>query len=259
MRLSWILALTLTLCFCSAETATSGATSAGTFDDFVGPAGSPPNPDIWDYDPGNPNPGNQTYTSSTDNARLDGEGHLLIQALKYGNNYTSGRLVTRGKVDMLYGRISARIKMPSGQGIWPAFWMLGSDYANVGWPECGEIDLMELVNSGTTYYVTLHGPQEESDYSNGEGVRTSGPIADLTNDFHVYWMDWQHDSITIGVDDTTLGAFTPASLPAGGRWVFNHPMYAVLNVAVGGDWPGPPTDATPFPATMVVDWFRYTP
>ena len=118
---------------------------------------------------------------------------------------------------------------------------------------------MELVNSGTTYYATLHGPQGESDYSNGEGVRTSGPIADLTNDFHVYWMDWQHDSITIGVDDTTLGAFTPASLPPGGRWVFNHPMYAVLNVAVGGDWPGPPTDATPFPATMVVDWFRYTP
>ena len=150
MRLSWILALTLTLCFCSGHTATSGATSAGTFDDFAGPAGSPPNPDIWDYDPGNPNPGNQTYTSSTDNARLDGEGHLLIQAVKSGNSYTSGRLVTRGKVDMLYGRVSARIKMPSGQGVWPAFWMLGSDYANVGWPECGEIDLMELVNSGTS-------------------------------------------------------------------------------------------------------------
>jgi len=259
MRLSWILALILVLCSCSA---TSGATSGATFDDFVGPAGSPPNRDLWDYDLGDPHSGNhesQTYTSSPDNVRLDGEGHLLIQALKTGNGYTSGRLVTRGKVDMLYGKVSARIKMPSGQGIWPAFWMLGSDYANVGWPECGEIDLMELINSGTTYYVTLHGPQGKSDYSNHEGVRATGSIADLTNDFHVYWLDWQPDSITIGVDDTVLAVFGPASLPAGGRWVFNHPMYSALNVAVGGDGPGPPTDATPSPVTMVVDWFRYTP
>ena len=107
--------------------------------------------------------------------------------------------------------------------------------------------------------MTLHGPQGKSDYMNGSGVRASGPIADLTNDFHVYWMNWQPDSIGIGVDDITLGVFTPASLPDGARWVFNHPMYTVLNVAVGGDWPGPPNNSTPFPATMLVDWFRYTP
>jgi hypothetical protein len=102
--------------------------SAGTFDDFVGPAGSP----------------------------------LLVEALKSGNSYTSGRLVSRGRLDMPYGRISARIKMQSGQDIWPAFWMLGSDYANVGWPECGEIDLIELGDTGTTHYATLHGPQGKS-------------------------------------------------------------------------------------------------
>jgi beta-glucanase (GH16 family) len=257
--LSIVWSVALALCSSSGH---ASASAGAVFDDFDGAEGSRPNAGIWDYDPGNPSSANhqlQNYTDSTENIRLDGQGHLVIQAIRSGNGYTSGRLVTRGKVDMRYGRISARIKMPSGQGIWPAFWMLGSDYGNVGWPECGEVDLMELVNVGTRYNVTLHGPQGKSDYLNGSGVRANGPITDLTNDFHVYWMNWQPDSITIGVDDITLGAFTPASLPDGAQWVFNHPMYAVLNVAVGGDWPGPPNDSTPFPATMLVDWFRYAP
>lgn len=240
----------------------ASASAAAVFENFDGPAGAGPDTSIWDYDPGDPSPTGhqlQTYTDSAKNIRLDGEGHLAIQAVRAGGRFTSGRLVTRGKVEMLYGRISARIKMPAGQGIWPAFWMLGSDYGSAGWPECGEIDLMELLNVGTRYHATLHGPQGDSDYLKGRGVGTSGPIDDLTRDFHVYWTDWQPDSITIGVDDTTLGVFTPASLPDGARWVFDHPMYAVLNVAVGGDWAGPPDDSTPFPATMLVDWFRYAP
>lgn len=247
------------LCLCSGQEPSAGAAPAEVFDDFVGPAGSPPDQRFWDYDPGAATSGEQIYTTSADNVGLDGDGHLVIRALRSDDRYTSGRLITRGKVDMLYGRVSARIKMPSGQGIWPAFWLLGSNYATVGWPECGEVDIMELVNSGANYHVTLHGPQNGSDYERGAGVGRSGPIADLTTDFHIYWMSWQPDAITIGVDDTTLGAFTPTSLPPGARWVFDQPMFAVLNVAVGGGWPGPPTEATVFPAVMVVDWFRYTP
>jgi beta-glucanase (GH16 family) len=232
------------------------------YDDFDGPAGAPPNPRYWGYDLGSPGAANnerQVYTNSPDNVRLDGQGHLVIEAQKTQNGYTSGRIVTRGRVDMMYGTLAARIKFPAGQGIWPAFWTLGSNMASAGWPESGEIDIMELVNSGSTYHVTLHGPQGNSDYLGGDGVGTSGPIADLTNDFHEYWLHWQPDNITIGVDGTTLATFTPSSLPPGARWVFNHPMYAVLNVAVGGDWPGPPDASTPFPATMLVDWVRYTP
>ena len=239
--------------------------SGPAFDNFLGPAGSPPNNALWDYDIG-PYQGDglQTYTNWPDSIRLDGLGHLVIQALKTASGYTSARLVTRGKLTMLYGRLTARIKFPSGQGIWPAFWMLGSNMDEVGWPRCGEIDLMELVDNGRTYHVTLHGPQGDSDYFggtkvSGQVVGTSGPIADLTNDFHNYWLNWQPNSITIGVDETTLGAFAPSSLPPGAQWVFNRPMYALLNIAVGGSWPGPPDASTPFPATMLVDWFRYTP
>jgi beta-glucanase (GH16 family) len=240
----------------------SPSPSGAVVDDFDGPAGAPPNGRYWTYDLGHPGAANhelQTYVDSTSNIRLDGQGHLVIEALKTATGYTSGRLVTRGKVNMLYGTMAARIKFPTGQGIWPAFWALGSNMESVSWPECGEVDVMELVNSGTTYYTTLHGPQGGSDYLDGNGVGTEGPIADLTTDFHTYWVNRQPDTITIGVDGTTLGHFTPSSLPPGARWVFNQPMYALLNVAVGGDWPGSPDGSTPFPATMLVDWFSYTP
>lgn len=250
-----VLVISSVILLCVVGNAT--ADTAVIFDKFNGPKGAPPNSDIWVYDPGGPADHQlQTYTESTDNIRLDGKGHMVIQAQKAGDQYTSGRLVTRANV--LYGTISARIKMPSGQGIWPAFWLLGSDYPAVGWPQCGEIDIMELVNVGTAYYVTLHGPQGDSDYQPA-GVGNSGSMGDLSADFHEYWLKWRPESITIGVDGTTLGSFTPASLPAGAQWVFDHPMYVVLNVAVGGDWPGPPNDSTPFPAIMLVDWFRYTP
>jgi beta-glucanase (GH16 family) len=216
----------------------------------------------WDYEYGQPGAANhelQTYTASADNVRLDGEGNLIIEAQKTSAGYTSGRLITHGKLDMLYGTMTARIKFPSGQGIWPAFWLLGSNINSVGWPQCGEIDVMELVNTGSTYHVSLHGPPANSDYADSDVVSATGPIADLADDFHNYWVNRQPNSITVGVDGTTLKEFTPSSLPPGAEWVFNQPMYAVLNVAVGGDWPGPPDESTSFPATMMVDWFRYSP
>ena len=248
------------------------ATPAGTvIDNFNGPAGSRPNPALWSSAVGW-DAGLQTYTDSPDNVRLDGQGHLIIQALNTPDVHTSGRVVTQGNLDMLYGAMTARIKFPSGQGIWPAFWQLGSTYNQAtnnaqgptGWPGCGEIDVMELVNNGKTYYVTLHGPQGNTAYyggvnGTGQVVGTSGPIADLTGDFHDYWVMREPDIIVVGVDDTMLATFTPASLPAGGTWVFNKPFFAVFNIAVGGRWPGPPDNTTPWPATMLVDSFSYTP
>ncbi|WP_231992474.1 glycoside hydrolase family 16 protein [Mycobacterium sp. 1164985.4] len=229
-------------------------------DEFSGPAGSAPDPNLWAYDVG-PSPEKgwergslQTYTDSVDNVRLDGQGHLVIEARKSGSKYTSGRIVTRGKLDFQYGTINARIKFPSGQGIWPAFWMLGSDIDKVGWPQCGEIDIMEIVNTGKTYNVRLHGPPAPD-----TEVGPSGSIADLTEDFHIYWVTREKDRVTIGVDEGTLWSFTPSSLPPGAPWVFNNPMHVLLNIAVGGDWPGPPDDSTRFPATMLVDWIRFDP
>lgn len=261
------LALVLAVSGCAASSSADiPARPPGTVvDNFDGPAGSLPDPALWDYDLGPwQDDGLQRYTNSPDNVRLDGQGNLIIQARPVADGYTSARPVTRGKLSMQYGRVSARIKFPSGQGIWPAFWMLGSDFLEVGWPFSGEIDMMELVNDGNTFHVALHGPQGQTDYYggvkvSGQYVGTQGPIADLTQDFHEYWLDWRPNSIVIGVDDRTLGSFTPASLPPGGEWVFNKPMYALINIAVGGPWPGPPDATTPWPATMLVDWFKYEP
>lgn len=254
---------------------TSAGNQTGTVTDtFNGPAGSPPDPKLWGYHLGPwRDDGLQTYTAAPDNVRLDGQGNLVIQAQNTADGYTSTRLVTQDKLAMQYGVVQARIKMPAGQGIWPSFWMLGTSYnpdQPQGWPGCGEIDIMELVNSGTRYNVALHGPQGTTDYYGGAAVSgqfvgkqgpiaSVAPITDLTADYHDYWMMWRKDQIVIGVDNTMLDDLTPASLPAGGQWVFNEPMYAVLQIAVGGPWPGPPDATTPWPATMLVDSFSYTP
>ena len=239
--------------------ATAGSLVATPFlEEFNGPAGALPNPEHWTIDVGESaehgwEEGSlQTYTNSADNIRLDGDGHLLITAREGGDNYyTSGRLVTRGKLDFGLGTIVARIKFPTGQGIWPAFWMLGSDIEAAGWPQCGEIDVMELINDATTYHVALHGPDTDAE--------ASGPIADLSNDFHNYWVTRTEDSITIGVDADVLESFNPGTLPRESPWVSSDPMFVLLNVAVGGTWPGPPDDSTSFPATMLVDWLRFVP
>ncbi len=248
------------------------APPGSVIDNFNGSAGSLPDQSIWGNNVGPYlDAGLQTYTTSPDNVRLDGQGHLVIQARKTQDGYTSARLVTQGKLDMDYGTLVARIKMPAGQGIWPSFWMLGTGYqpvpGNDGWPDVGEIDIMELVNTGNTYYVTLHGPQSTpngtTDYyggtESGNVVGNQGPINDLTADYHDYWVKRRPNEIIIGVDDQTLGVFTPQSLPLGAQWVFNAPMFAILQISVGGPWPGPPDSTTPWPATMLVDSFRYTP
>jgi len=206
------------------------ADPAGTVvDDFIGAAGSPPNPSLWTTTTGIfIDSGIQTYSDATENVRLDGQGHLVLQGRINPDGYTSGEVLTKGKVDMTYGTVTARIKFPTGQGIWPAFWMLGSTYSHdtwdalgpTGWPGAGEIDIMELVNTGATYHVALHGPQisDGKDYyggsDSGRFVGSTGPISDLTTAYHDYWVIRAPDLIVVGVDDTKLATFTPDSLPA---------------------------------------------
>ena len=261
------LALVFTGLLMSASTAlyvpvAADASSAALFDDFIGPAGAPPDPEHWDYDLG-PWPNQlQTYTNSPDNIRLDGAGNLVIEArMGQDRAITSGRLVTRGKLDMTYGTLSARIKAPSGQGISPAFWLIGSDTAIEGWPAAGEIDVFEMPNVGTYSYTTIHGPwvgpppAEKPDYK----VWTEGATDDLSASFHTFWLSRSPYTIVIGVDDRSLATFTPDSLTPQQKWVFERPMYAILNVAVGDPWAGPPDNTTPWPATMLVDWIRWVP
>ena len=252
------LTLTLALCSCSGQaTATPGA----VFEDFSGPPGSAPNPAYWSYFTGTGGDiGVEDYVTA--GAFLDGQKHLVIQAVATGNGYTSGRIQTKDKLSLGYGTITARIKMPSGQGLWPAFWLVGADQDTTPWPQSGEIDIIELVSNATTYYTTLHGPISGMRDNTSEGTQQAqitGPITDLSTDYHNYWVTRIPDSITVGIDTKTLGTFTPESLPPGAQWVYNRPMYAVLAVAVGGSWAGPPDNSTRFPATMLVDWFRWDP
>lgn len=239
-------------------------TSGAVFDDFLGPGGGPPDGRYWSAAPGPTAGAGAVETSTTDpaNTYLDGSGNLVIRALATPSGYTSGRLVTFGKVDMLYGRVEARIKLPGGYAIWPAFWMLGTNFFDVGWPQCGEVDMVDMVTdaSNTThFYAGLHGPKTSPD-STDYALTAPAPAGfPLTDDFHTYWTNWRPDYIQLGIDDTILAEYTPASLPPGAKWVFNAPMYAILNIAVGNAYVGAPDARTPSPATMLVDWFRYTP
>jgi len=234
-------------------------------DEFNGPAGQAPDGSKWGRDIGGGGFGNnehQYYTDSTSNAALDGNGNLVITARRENPNnyqcwygyctYTSARLLTYGKFTQLYGTLEARMRLPIGQGFWPAFWMLGDNFASVGWPQCGEIDIMENVDP---YYVhgSLHGPG----YSGGSGLSSSFRTPNgqpFANDFHIYRIVWTPTSITWSVDGVNYATKTPAD--ATGQWVFNHPFFFILNLAVGGDWPGYPDASSVFPQTMVIDYVR---
>jgi beta-glucanase (GH16 family) len=236
--------------------------TGGIVDNFDGPALSRPDGRFWNYTIANPAAEGWLdgeigeFTDSTDNVRLDGQGNLVIEVVKTASGYTTGRIDTRGKLDMLYGKVEARIKLPRGKGIWPAFWMLGSN-PSTPWPHSGELDIAEMIGDDESFHVTLHGPQ--SGYPEYMlPVYPPSPIA-VTDDFHNYWAIREKDNIQVGIDDVTLATYTPASLPPGAQWVFNAPMYAILNIQVAGAPPGPPDATTPLPATMLVDWMSYTP
>ncbi len=216
----------------------------------------------WNYDTGTGwngwgNNELQYYTDRPENARIE-NGHLVIEARKEdhgGRQYTSARLLTKGKFAQTYGRFEARIQVPFGQGIWPAFWMLGNDGPQA-WPRCGEIDIMEVIGKEpTNVYGTIHGPG----YSGSAGLGKKYSLASgakLHEDFHVYAIEWEPDAIRWYLDDVLYQTRTTADLPAGAKWVFDRPFHLLLNVAVGGNWPGYPDATTTFPQFMLVDYVR---
>jgi len=195
------------------------------------------------------------YTDRVENAHIDG-GYLVIEARRESlatRGYTSARLKTQGLGAWQHGRVEARIQIPRGQGLWPAFWMLGDNIPSVGWPACGEIDIMENIGKEPgRVHGTVHGPG----YSGAQGVSSAydlraGAFADT---FHVYAIEWEPAAIRWYVDDVLYKTVTPKDLP--GRWVYDHPFFIILNVAVGGYWPGSPDATTVFPQTMRVDYVR---
>ncbi|SNS50165.1 Beta-glucanase, GH16 family [Micrococcales bacterium KH10] len=228
-------------------------------DEFEGPAGSAPNGSIWGYDLGAGGWGNnewQNYTSSRANSQLDGAGNLVITARRESNGqYTSARLSTQGKKTPKFGRVEARIQIPRGQGIWPAFWMLGSNINQVGWPTSGEIDIMENVGyEPHMVHGTVHGPG----YSAMNGLTASythPQYWSFADTFHTFAVDWKPGYIAWYVDGNKFHEVTPASAN-GNPWVFDQQFYILLNVAVGGDWPGYPDGGTQFPQQMKVDYVR---
>ncbi len=230
-------------------------------DEFSQPDGTAPDPARWGYDTGGKGWGNKEleyYTSSTNNARIE-NGLLVIEARKEdlgGRNYTSARLQTHGKWSWTFGRIEARIKVPRGQGLWPAFWMLGASISPAGWPGCGEIDIMEnLGREPGRIHGTVHGPGYAGVGGIGAPFTLPGDAA-FADDFHVFAVECETNAIRWFVDDRPYFTVTPASLPRGTKWVFNQPKFLLLNLAVGGAWPGNPDNTTIFPGRMLVDYVR---
>ena len=215
----------------------------------------------WTFDIGGNGWGNQeleAYTDRPENVRVE-DGMLVIEAreepeMVAGRDYSSARLKTQGLHAWQYGRIEARIKLPYGQGIWPAFWMLGDNLYQKGWPTAGEIDIMEFIGREPEHiYATVHAPG----YSGGNGVGSSLTVSadSLRNDFHVYAIEWEENEIRWYFDDQQYFKLTPDD-DVPDQWIFDHPFFIILNLAVGGRWPGYPDDTTEFPQFLYVDYVR---
>jgi len=236
-------------------------------DEFSTPDGSTPDAKKWTYDVGGKGWGNhelESYTNRPENAHIE-KGNLVITAQKetyigadgISRDFTSARLKTQGLFVQTYGRIEARIKIPEGQGMWPAFWMLGEDIPTAGWPKCGEIDIMENVGKEPgTIHGSLHGPSSAGPTSDLTSTFTLPAGQSFATDFHLYAVEWEPDTVRFYVDSNLYATFHSSDWPAGGKWVFDHPFFIILNLAVGGDWPGPPDASTKFPQNMLVDYVR---
>ncbi len=214
----------------------------------------------WTFDLGGHGWGNQeaeVYTDRPQNVRVE-NGMLVIEArqeknLIEGRAYSSARIKTAGLHAWQYGRIEARMKIPYGQGIWPAFWILGEDFDTQGWPTCGEIDIMEFIGrEPDEIHATIHGPG----YSGEDGMGSSlvASTKSLKTDFHVYAIEWQENEIRWYFDNQQYFKVTAEDVP--GQWVFDHPFFIILNLAVGGSWPGYPDQTTIFPQSLYVDYVR---
>jgi len=242
-------------------------------DEFEGAAGSRVDATKWSHDlgdgcaSGNCGWGNsekEYYTDVPENVSLDGAGHLRIVARQaptgltcyYGPcRYTSGKITTRGKLSAAPGRAEARIKLPAGQGLWPAFWMLGSGFPAVPWPTCGELDIMEFKGSTPNAMSSaVHGPGYSG---NTPFARTlSVPGGNFTADFHTFGVEWDAETVRFSVDGTTHYSVGRADLLQRGSSILGQPYFLILNLAVGGHFDGDPQSDAILPATMLVDWVR---
>jgi beta-glucanase (GH16 family) len=235
-------------------------------DEFAQADGSAPASTNWVYETGGNGWGNselESYTNRRLNSKIQ-SGNLVIEARQetytgadnITRNYTSARLKTLGKQSWRYGRIEARMKIPKGQGLWPAFWTMGTDIATAGWPTCGEIDIMENIGKEPRIvHGTAHGPG----YSGAGGI--GGPYtlpgtAAIGDDFHLFAIEWDTNKVRWLFDNHAYFTLTPAQLPAGKTWVYDKPFFILLNVAVGGSWPGAPDGTTTFPQQLLVDYVR---
>jgi beta-glucanase (GH16 family) len=280
MRAAKLRLLCLCVCFASVHAGSAQAQTSNLnpppkpppliwSDEFNGPAKSQPDPANWTYDVGNNGWGNQeleTYCAWASNtppcsvadpsAYVGGDGYLHIIARDLGKGvYTSTRLKTQGLKSFQYGRIEARIKIPEGQGIWPAFWMLGDNITTVDWPACGEIDIMENIGKEPSIdHSSLHmtGGDLTEKYTLPNGEK-------LASGFHIYGMIWTPGKFQFYLDTPTniFATFTSADLPKTAHWPFDSgKFFFVLNVAVGGNWPGSPDATISFPQEMLVDYVR---
>ena len=219
-----------------------------------------PNPSIWGYEIGTGENGwgnqeLQYYTDRSKNVTVQ-NGVLLITAREEsfeGSSYTSARLVTKDKFEQRYGRFEARIRLPYGQGIWPAFWMLGADIDENPWPGAGEIDIMEYRGQSPTVLIgSVHGPG----YSGGDAISKEFTLSNDRFDtgFHIFGIEWGPEYVNFYVDDVLYNQITPEDVT--GPWVFDKPFYILMNLAVGGNFVGSPNEETEFPQTMLVDYVR---
>lgn len=198
----------------------------------------------------------QATTNSPNNLFLqNGELHIVARREQLRNKqYTSARIVTKNKMNYGYGRLDVRAKLPKGQGIWPAIWMLGVNDAQVGWPACGEIDIMELrgsqpdVNVSTVHYGTSTATHQS------KGTSWRLPTGDFSQDFHTFSLIRSENQLRFYVDGTQTFSVTPGDVTP---YPFNNPFYTILNVAVGGDFGGDPTSTEPFPKEMVVQYVHF--
>jgi beta-glucanase (GH16 family) len=272
-QVSWIFICCLTLALQPLKPESSNAQSAKWpdwrlvwSDEFNGPDNAPIDGSKWTAQVGGNGWGNQEleyYTNRRDNA-YQLHGSLVIKTIKetytgadkVTRDYTSARLTTGTKFSATYGRFEARIRIPYGQGLWPAFWLLGYDIDSTHWPASGEIDIMENIGrEPAIIHGTIHGPG----YSGEKGPTSSYSLTGnqrFADSFHIFAVEWEPDVIRFYCDGVLYKTRTPADLPAGTKWVYDHPFFIILNVAVGGGWPGNPDATTVFPQTMLVDYVR---
>jgi beta-glucanase (GH16 family) len=229
-------------------------------DEFNGPVGTPPDANKWSPRVGGDGWGSDQqidYDTDNKNAYQDGQGNLVLEADRNGSNYTcwygpcqytSAQLTTLGHFSFTYGRIEGRIKIPAGQGFWSAFWMLGSNCDTVGWPKCGEVDVMEiLAQQADVLEGTAH---SQGDYT-GDYKSPQGTFA---NDYHLYALQWDPNHLYFSVDGVVYYTLNRADI--GSDWVFDHPFNILLNLPIGGNWPGSPPPSVSFPKKMLVDYVR---